>query len=293
MLVVPFGRRRHPGRGGRGGRGERPAARAAGRAAVGAGGRRAARARAPGAVGGAGVRVHARRGGWRWCCRRARAPGPGRPIAPPRRSLAASHHRRGRARRSAAGRSGWATRQRAALEALRGGPSRVVSALARRPGCDHAGDAAAREPRPRGARALDRAAAAGPTVRRWWRHARGARPSPPPRSARSDEVVGPHGRAGRRRSPAAAARGHRQRQDRGLPARGRRGARARPHGDRARARDRADAPDRRALRGALRRHRGRPALAGSPPASASTSGRGCARARPGCAWARARRCSPR
>ena len=58
----------------------------------------------------------------------------------------------------------------------------------------------------------------------------------------------------------AAARRHRLRQDRGLPARRRRGARAGWQRDRARARDRADAADRLALRRPLWRHRRRSAL---------------------------------
>ncbi len=52
---------------------------------------------------------------------------------------------------------------------------------------------------------------------------------------------------------APAARRHRLGQDRGLPARGRDGARAGARRDRARAGDRADAADRRALHRALRR----------------------------------------
>ena len=64
-----------------------------------------------------------------------------------------------------------------------------------------------------------------------------------------------------RAPPAAPARGHRQRQDRGLPARRGRRARARPLGDRAGAGDRADAADGRPLRRALRRAGGGDALA--------------------------------
>ena len=69
-------------------------------------------------------------------------------------------------------------------------------------------------------------------------------------------------------------------------------AAARPRGDRARPGDRADAADRRPLRGALRRdvavlH------SGLRPASATKSGGACARARRGSASGRARRCSRR
>ena len=64
--------------------------------------------------------------------------------------------------------------------------------------------------------------------------------------------------AGRRAPPAARPDG--QRQDRGLPACVRGGARAGPGRDRARAGDRADAADRRPLPGALRRPGRGPAL---------------------------------
>ena len=106
--------------------------------------------------------------------------------------------------------------------------------------------------------------------------ARGARPGDaraapaPPRAAhrrraRSREVAltarpGGRGGGGRGRRDAPAARRHRLRQDRGLPAGRGRGAGARRGRDRARARDRAHAADRRALPGALRRHRGAAAL---------------------------------
>ena len=62
-------------------------------------------------------------------------------------------------------------------------------------------------------------------------------------------------RNGRYAGAAAAARSHRLGQDRGLPARRRLCAGAGARRDRARAGDRAHAPDRRALRRALRRHR--------------------------------------
>ena len=110
-----------------------------------------------------------------------------------------------------------------------------------------------------------------------------------------------HGRPGRRaggdrgraRRGAPAARRHRLGQDRGLPARGRGGARARRGRDRARAGDRADAADRRALRGPLRRHRRAAALRAVARASATTSGGACAPARRGSPSARARRSSRR
>ncbi len=90
-----------------------------------------------------------------------------------------------------------------------------------------------------------------------------------------------------------AARRHRLGQDRGLPARGRRRARAGSGGDRAGARDRADAADRRPFHRALRRDRRGAALAADAPASATRSGAGCARARRASASARARPSSRR
>ena len=91
------------------------------------------------------------------------------------------------------------------------------------------------------------------------------------RAPRTHPRGGPRGRAHRRRRRrrvaavaarrrAPAARRDRLGQDRGLPARRGRGARARRGRDRAGAGDRADAADRRALPGALRRHRRAAAL---------------------------------
>ena len=111
---------------------------------------------------------------------------------------------------------------------------------------------------------------------------------------------GAHGRAGggagggraRRRAP--AVRRHRVGQDRGLPAGGGPRARARAGRDRAGAGDRADAADRRALPGALRRHRRAAALgAGRGRAlrrvAAAALGRGADRGRAALGGVRSRR----
>ena len=103
----------------------------------------------------------------------------------------------------------------------------------------------------------------------------------------------PDGRPAGHRPAPAAPRGHRQRQDRGLPACRRRHARARPLGDRARARDRADAADRRPLRRALRRHRRDPALRPDRRPALRRVAAPAARRRPASASARARRSSRR
>ena len=93
---------------------------------------------------------------------------------------------------------------------------------------------------------------------------------------------------------ASAARRDRLGQDRGLPARRRRGARARRGRDRARARDRAHAADRRALPGALRRHRRAAALRARRGralrrVAAPAHGRGADRRRPALGRVRAGR----
>ena len=64
----------------------------------------------------------------------------------------------------------------------------------------------------------------------------------------------------RRRRPLPALRRHREREDRGLPASGGRGAAPRPGRDRPRSRDRARAADRGPLSRAVRRSSGHPAL---------------------------------
>ena len=123
--------------------------------------------------------------------------------------------------------------------------------------------AAARARRPATSPALRRleAARAGRrsrSARAAARRARTPRPTAPVELTRGQQATrSPRSRRGGR---APAARRHRLGQDRGLPARRRRGARARRGRDRARARDRADAADRRALPGALRRHRRAAAL---------------------------------
>ncbi len=120
-------------------------------------------------------------------------------------------------------------------------------------------------------------------------------PQAPQLTGEQEAVLAPLVAALRTRSAErqAAARRDRLGQDRDLPARRRRGARAGPRRDRARARDRADAADRRALHRALRRHRRGAALAPAPGGSATRSGGACARARRASASARARRCSRR
>ena len=92
---------------------------------------------------------------------------------------------------------------------------------------------------------------------------------------------------------AAAAGGHRIGQDRGLPARRRPCAGAGPWRDRARARDRADAADRRALRPNASARRSPCCTRACARESATRNGGGCARGRRACAWARARLCSRR
>ena len=99
--------------------------------------------------------------------------------------------------------------------------------------------------------------------------------------------------AARHRPAPAPARGHRQRQDRGLPPRRGRDARAGALGHRPRARDRADAADRRPLRRALRRHRRDPALRPDRRRALRRVAAPAARARPSSASGPARPCSPR
>ena len=119
-------------------------------------------------------------------------------------------------------------------------------------------------------------------------HPRARRPG-----GRAHGRAGGRRRGGRPRRRAPAARRHRLRQDRGLPARRGGGARARRGRDRARARDRAHAADRRALPGALRRH-GRAAALGARGGRAlrrvapAAHGRGADRGRPALGGVRAR-----
>ena len=96
------------------------------------------------------------------------------------------------------------------------------------------------------------------------------------------------------RPAAAAARRHRLRQDRDLPARGRDGARAGARRDRARPGDRADPADRRALHRTLRRHGRGAALAAAPGralrgVAAAARGRGAGLRRPALGRVRADR----
>ena len=178
------------------------------------------------------------------------------------------------------------TRQREALEQLRARgetPARSWRRPRRRcDGCEA-----------RGLVALERRA------RRRRPHAR-ARSAPRPRRAPAltpaqaqalAAVAAAIEAAARRALP--PARRHRLGQDRGLPARRGRGAGARPRGDRARAGDRADPADRRALRGALRRRPWRCCTRDWATASATTSGCACAAARRASASGRARPCSRR
>ena len=142
--------------------------------------------------------------------------------------------------------------QRALLERLaREGPLTAAvagHARARGPGAPRPGLARAPRPAPpAGARRGGRA-----------RRRRRAAPDRRPGGRRGRD------RGGCARRPAAAARRHRLGQDRGLPAGRGGGARARAGRDRARARDRAHAPDRRALRAPLRRPRRGAALPARP-----------------------------
>ena len=240
-------------RGGRARRHDRRAAREARHPDRGARGLAAARAGRAGAVDGRRVLLDAGTG----ALARAAAEG------------AAPHRALGRAHRGAAG---------------RGAPHREPARAAARPAA-------------RGRRRPVRAAAARVARARDDRAARAA-PGAPHRRARRPGGRA-HGRAGGRRGGgrprwrAPAARRHRLRQDRGLPA-GRGGrARARRGRDRARARDRAHAADRRALPGALRRH-GRAAALGARGGRAlrrvapAADGRGADRGRPALGGVRAR-----
>ena len=124
--------------------------------------------------------------------------------------------------------------------------------------------------------------------------ARSAAPPPADRTS-SSAVLEPCSRraAGAALRAAPAARRHRLGQDRGLPARRRRRAGAGARRDRARARDRADAADRRALHRTLRRHRRGAALAPAPGAALRGVAPPARRARRECASGRARPCSRR
>ncbi len=211
--------------------------------------------------------------------------GSGRPLTR-RSSLRASLTEAG----SVADGGGLGERQLAALRALADGPLGVAD-LARRAGIDHA---VLRRLERRGL--VDLTQAAAPSRRPHLERVGAPAGGPPPSHSGADGGTrggrGADGH-GRRRATAVAPRGHRQRQDRGLPPVRRDGARARPLGDRARARDRADAADRRALRRALRRPRGGGPL---PSRRARAVRRVVANAQwrgAGSAWGRARRCSPR
>ena len=121
--------------------------------------------------------------------------------------------------------------------------------------------------------------------------AAGRTPRPADADGRADGRRGPgRGAARGRRGRAAAVRRHGLGQDRGLPARRRERAGARAHGARARARDRALAADRAALRGALRRSASRCCTPASPTASAGRCARRRSRATCASSWARARPC---
>ena len=116
------------------------------------------------------------------------------------------------------------------------------------------------------------------------------------RSAPADRITrtasgNPRSHSVRDRIP--AARRHRLRQDRNLPARDRRDAEARAAGGRAGAGDRADAADDPPLRRPLSRARSPSGTASWATASGSTSGGACARTIRRRRWssARARRCS--
>ena len=181
-------------------------------------------------------------------------------------------------------------RQRAALEALKAGPRRVGE-LAPPP--------AATTPRPpleqRGLVELDWTPAAPPQRPRTalvGARPSGARAHRRPGARRSQEIAAA-ARTPPRRPAAAAARGDRQREDRGLPAGGGRGAGARPQRHRARARDRADPQTAGRFVERFGDHRGRAAL---PAHRARALRRVVAPAlgrRRACAWARVRPCSPR
>ena len=201
-----------------------------------------------GPLGRAGVRLDA---GARACAGAAarHRHGRGTPAAPAALAARRDHPgRRGRAVRGA--RMG--ARQRAALEALAAAPLGAARSLvvraARTPRCaawNGAGCCGSRTPPTRRADPASSAWAPGPGSVTLTDDQAAAFARSSPGSSR--------GRAQPGAPSAAPPRGHRQRQDRGLPARGRGRARARPLGDRARAGDRAHPADRGSLRRALRR----------------------------------------
>ena len=210
--------------------------------------------------------------------------GAGRPLRP-KRSLRAAITPAGEAALRDGVRMG--AKQRAALEELAGAPLGAA-----RPGAAHglhALDAA----QPRAARpdpARERRGGAAP-------HARACRGS-----AGAERVAhgGPGGgvrhdriSSGHQPSALPPSWSDGQRQDRGVPALGGGGARARAVGDRARPRDRPDAADGRAVRRALRRSGGRDALAAVAARALRRVVADAARRGARAALARARRYSPR
>ena len=200
-----------------------------------------------------------RRAGSRWCCRRAPAREPAGRCARSARCAPRSPGREAALSREA---RGLGARQQAALEALASGAAWRCRLGSRAPAATHA---TLRSLERRGLVRLENAADAPrrPRLERVGARARDVALTDGPEGGVRADRVAPRaggGRAGRG-SPAAPSRGHGQRQDRGLPALGGGRARARPLGDRARARDRAHAADGRPLRRALRRPGGGDALA--------------------------------
>ena len=182
--------------------------------------------------------------------------GSARPLLP-RRSLRAALTDDGRRALRSGDRLG--SRQQAVLHALEGDGPAAVATVARRAGADHS---TLRSLERRGLVALENAAE---PPRRPRVDGVGARAGALELTAGQEAVLGTiRARLGAPGRAAAAPRRDRQRQDRGLPARRGRRARARRLGDRAGARDRAHAADRRALRRALRRLGRRDALAPDP-----------------------------
>ena len=185
--------------------------------------------------------------------------GTGRGAAHRRQALPRCRAHRCRARGARGGGAALRTASARALEALADGPAAGERALARPPA------AITRAPAVwsgAGCSTLQRTIEPPrrPELRSVGALPRVEHPTPAQQAALAQVVGAMDAGHGSRGSPAAPARCHGLGQDRGLPARRAGGARARAHRDRAGARDRPHAPDGRALRAPLRRHRGDPAL---------------------------------